>query len=220
MNERHRHRYEVNNIYVPQLEAKGYKVSARTPSENLPEMMELPGHPFFIGRAVPPRVHLDAAPRPSAVQGIRQRGAAPPRRLQAPGVAATECASAASKSASTGRCSSSPGPDTLESEQLCLDVAGKLKELTAKLGMPFIFKGSYDKANRSSGKSYRGPGMDEGLRILSRGEAAVGVPGAHRRARRHDDEGGRGGRRRDPDAGVPLPPDQFHPRAAARPASR
>jgi CTP synthase len=49
VNERHRHRYEVNNIYVPQLEAKGYKVSARTPSESLPEMMELPGHPFFVG---------------------------------------------------------------------------------------------------------------------------------------------------------------------------
>src|SRR5829696_3533748 len=49
VNERHRHRYEVNNVYVPQLEAKGYKVSARTPTENLPEMMELPGHPFFVG---------------------------------------------------------------------------------------------------------------------------------------------------------------------------
>ncbi len=49
VNERHRHRYEVNNVYVPQLEAKGYRVSARTPSENLPEIMELPGHPFFIG---------------------------------------------------------------------------------------------------------------------------------------------------------------------------
>jgi CTP synthase len=49
VNERHRHRYEVNNVYVPQLEAKGYKVSARTPSENLPEMMELPAHPFFVG---------------------------------------------------------------------------------------------------------------------------------------------------------------------------
>jgi len=47
--ERHRHRYEVNNAYVPQLEAQGYKVSSRTPSENLPEMMELPGHPFFVG---------------------------------------------------------------------------------------------------------------------------------------------------------------------------
>src|SRR2546430_15080817 len=53
-NERHPHRYEVNNIYVPQLEAKGYKVSARTPSENLPEIMELPGHPFFAGRQFHP----------------------------------------------------------------------------------------------------------------------------------------------------------------------
>jgi CTP synthase len=49
VNERHRHRYEVNNVYVPQLEAKGYKVAARTPSEQLPEIMELPAHPFFIG---------------------------------------------------------------------------------------------------------------------------------------------------------------------------
>ncbi len=49
VNERHRHRYEVNNIYVPQLEAKGYKISSRTPSENLPEMMELPEHPWFVG---------------------------------------------------------------------------------------------------------------------------------------------------------------------------
>ena len=49
VNERHRHRYEVNNVYVPQLEARGYRVAARTPSENLPEIMELPSHPFFIG---------------------------------------------------------------------------------------------------------------------------------------------------------------------------
>jgi len=49
VNERHRHRYEVNNVYVPQLEAMGYRVSAHTPSENLPEMMELPDHPWFVG---------------------------------------------------------------------------------------------------------------------------------------------------------------------------
>jgi CTP synthase len=49
VNERHRHRYEVNNVYVPQLEAQGYRVSARTPSERLPEIMELPAHPFFVG---------------------------------------------------------------------------------------------------------------------------------------------------------------------------
>jgi 2-dehydro-3-deoxyphosphooctonate aldolase (KDO 8-P synthase) len=68
------------------------------------------------------------------------------------------------------------GPDTLESEQLCLDVAGKLKEHTKKLGMPYIFKGSFDKANRTSGKSYRGPGMDEGLKILSSVQKKIGVP--------------------------------------------
>src|SRR5262245_26874014 len=67
------------------------------------------------------------------------------------------------------------GPDTLESEQLCLDVAGKLKEHTRKLGMPYIFKGSFDKANRSSGRSYRGPGMQEGLKILQKVQS-LGVP--------------------------------------------
>ena len=68
------------------------------------------------------------------------------------------------------------GPDTLESEQLCLDVAGKLKEHTARLGMPYIFKGSFDKANRSSGQSYRGPGMAEGLKILQKVRTKIGVP--------------------------------------------
>jgi 2-dehydro-3-deoxyphosphooctonate aldolase (KDO 8-P synthase) len=68
------------------------------------------------------------------------------------------------------------GPDTLESEQLCLDVAGKLKEATAKLGMPYIFKGSFDKANRTSGKSYRGPGMAQGLKILAKVKQKIGVP--------------------------------------------
>jgi 2-dehydro-3-deoxyphosphooctonate aldolase (KDO 8-P synthase) len=68
------------------------------------------------------------------------------------------------------------GPDTLESEQLCLDVAGKLKEHAGKLGMPYIFKGSFDKANRTSGKSYRGPGMAEGLKILETVRKRIGVP--------------------------------------------
>jgi len=68
------------------------------------------------------------------------------------------------------------GPDTLESEQLSLDVAGHLKEITGRLGIPYIFKGSFDKANRSSGKSYRGPGMEEGLRILAKVQKQVGVP--------------------------------------------
>jgi 2-dehydro-3-deoxyphosphooctonate aldolase (KDO 8-P synthase) len=68
------------------------------------------------------------------------------------------------------------GPDTLESEQLCVDVAGKLKETTKRLGIPYVFKGSFDKANRTSGKSYRGPGMEEGLKILSTIQTKIGVP--------------------------------------------
>ncbi|MGA9852372.1 MAG: 3-deoxy-8-phosphooctulonate synthase [Gammaproteobacteria bacterium] len=68
------------------------------------------------------------------------------------------------------------GPDTLESEQLALDVAGHLKEVTQRLKIPYIFKGSFDKANRTSGRSYRGPGMEEGLRILEKVRKSIGVP--------------------------------------------
>jgi len=68
------------------------------------------------------------------------------------------------------------GPDTLESEQLCVDVAGHVRERAARLQMPYIFKGSFDKANRSSGDSYRGPGMEEGLRILEAVRRQTGVP--------------------------------------------
>jgi len=68
------------------------------------------------------------------------------------------------------------GPDTLESEQLCLEVAGQVKERARALGMPYIFKGSFDKANRTSGASYRGPGMAAGLRILAEVRRQIGVP--------------------------------------------
>jgi 2-dehydro-3-deoxyphosphooctonate aldolase (KDO 8-P synthase) len=57
-----------------------------------------------------------------------------------------------------------------------MDVAGQLKEITGQLGIPFIFKSSYDKANRSSGKSFRGPGMEQGLRILADVRKEIGVP--------------------------------------------
>ncbi|WP_322058248.1 3-deoxy-8-phosphooctulonate synthase [Paraburkholderia sp. J63] len=68
------------------------------------------------------------------------------------------------------------GTCVVESEQMTIDTAGRLKEITAKLGIPFIYKSSYDKANRSSGKSFRGLGMDEGLRILSEVKRQLGVP--------------------------------------------
>jgi 2-dehydro-3-deoxyphosphooctonate aldolase (KDO 8-P synthase) len=68
------------------------------------------------------------------------------------------------------------GPDTLESEALALEVAGTIKPLADKLGILYIFKGSYDKANRSSHKSYRGPGLEGGMKIMQAVQQQIGVP--------------------------------------------
>ncbi|MBU9650676.1 3-deoxy-8-phosphooctulonate synthase [Burkholderia multivorans] len=68
------------------------------------------------------------------------------------------------------------GTCVVESEQMTIDTAGRLKEICGKLNIPFIYKSSYDKANRSSGKSFRGLGMDEGLRILSEVKRQLGLP--------------------------------------------
>ena len=68
------------------------------------------------------------------------------------------------------------GPCTAESLDLCLEVAGTMKDICDRLSLPYVFKASYDKANRSSGKSPRGPGRDEGLRILDEVRRQIGVP--------------------------------------------
>ncbi len=68
------------------------------------------------------------------------------------------------------------GPCVVEDAALTLDVAGQLKEITSELGIPFVFKASYDKANRSSRASYRGPGIEEGLRVLAEVRRQHGVP--------------------------------------------
>jgi 2-dehydro-3-deoxyphosphooctonate aldolase (KDO 8-P synthase) len=68
------------------------------------------------------------------------------------------------------------GPCVIESRQMALDIAGTLQEITSALGMPYIFKASYDKANRSSGQSFRGPGIDAGLDILAEVKKQFGVP--------------------------------------------
>jgi len=68
------------------------------------------------------------------------------------------------------------GTCVVESEQLAIDTAGALKEITTKLSIPFIYKSSFDKANRSSTGSYRGPGMEEGLRVLAEVKRQIGVP--------------------------------------------
>lgn len=68
------------------------------------------------------------------------------------------------------------GPCTAESLELCVEVAGTMKEICSRLGVPYLFKASYDKANRSSGKSARGPGLDAGLKLLDEVRRQVGVP--------------------------------------------
>ncbi|WJW76821.1 3-deoxy-8-phosphooctulonate synthase [Thiohalobacter sp. IOR34] len=68
------------------------------------------------------------------------------------------------------------GPCVIESEQLALDTAGELKAMTERLGIPFIYKSSFDKANRSSTASFRGPGLEEGLRILQKVKEQIQVP--------------------------------------------
>ena len=68
------------------------------------------------------------------------------------------------------------GPCVIESEQLQMDTAGTLKEITSALGIPFVFKSSYDKANRSSGSTFRGPGMEKGLEILAKVKRELQVP--------------------------------------------
>ena len=68
------------------------------------------------------------------------------------------------------------GPCVIESQQMALDTAGQLQEICRELNLPFIYKSSYDKANRSSGKSFRGFGLDAGLKILSEVKAQLGVP--------------------------------------------
>jgi 2-dehydro-3-deoxyphosphooctonate aldolase (KDO 8-P synthase) len=68
------------------------------------------------------------------------------------------------------------GPCVIEGEQFALDTAGKLKEITHRLNIPFIYKSSFDKANRSSGKSYRGPGIEAGLQILDAVKKTIKVP--------------------------------------------
>ena len=199
--ERHRHRYEANVHYLDRLQQAGLVISALTQREKLTEIVELPptAHPWFVGvqfhpefKSTPWGGHpLFISYVKAALEHQRRRQPAPKRRAPC-----------------SARCEGPPmklcgfevgldrpffliaGPCVVESEQLQMDVAGRLKEITAALGIPFIFKSSYDKANRTSGSTFRGPGMERGLEILAKVKRELQRAGAHRRARR-----GRGRRR-------------------------
>src|SRR5262245_14077098 len=130
-------------------------------------------------RAVPPRVHLEPARRPPALRELRARCA---RARDGP--AQVRPARAGGERVRLAGAEIGPdrplfliaGPCVVESPQLTQDVAGALKEITGALGIPFVFKASYDKANRSSRKSFRGPGMEQGLKVLADVKRQHGVP--------------------------------------------
>jgi 3-deoxy-D-manno-octulosonic acid (KDO) 8-phosphate synthase len=103
---------------------------------------------------------------------------------------------------------------------MAFDTAGQLKDICRELGIPFIYKSSYDKANRSSGKSYRGLGMEKGLEILAEVREQIGVPVLTDVTSEAENRGRGRGRRCAADAGLPLPPDRLHPGRAPPPASR
>jgi 2-dehydro-3-deoxyphosphooctonate aldolase (KDO 8-P synthase) len=100
------------------------------------------------------------------------------------------------------------GMNVLESRELAMQVAEAYVETCAKLGIPYVFKASFDKANRSSITSFRGPGMDEGLKIFQEDQADLRRAGDHRRPRAAPGRAGGGSLRRHPAAGVPVAPDR------------
>jgi 2-dehydro-3-deoxyphosphooctonate aldolase (KDO 8-P synthase) len=141
--------------------------------------MELPGHPFFIGVQFHPE--FTSTPRAGhplfkayVEAALRQHSRAlrPGRRaFRRRGVKLCGFEAGLDKPLFL-----IAGPCVVESLELQLETAHRLKEICGRLGVPLIFKSSYDKANRSSGKSFRGPGMEQGLAILSEVRMQVGVP--------------------------------------------
>jgi hypothetical protein len=175
--ERHRHRYEANEKYLERLQKAGLVISAITQREKLTEMIELPvrGAPLVRRRAVPPRVQVHPLGRPPAVHRVHRRG-----------TEASGCRQGDRKGNGMNLCGFEVGLDrpffliagtcSIEGLEMSLDVAGQLKETCTALGIPLIYKGSFDKANRSSGNSQRGVGIDAGLKILDEVRRQTGLP--------------------------------------------
>jgi 2-dehydro-3-deoxyphosphooctonate aldolase (KDO 8-P synthase) len=219
VNERHRHRYEVNNTYVPKLEAAGMVISARTPTEDLPEMMELPAetHPWFVGVQFHPE--FTSNPRTGHPLFIAYVQAALARK------GAVKAAWKHESLRLRGRARPAPVPDRRALRHRIARDGDRYRRRSCgdlpRSGSTFIYKSSYDKANRSSGKSFRGLGMEQGLDILADVQEADRRAGADRRPRTRSPRGRRRGGRRAADAGLPLPPDRFHPglRASGKPVN-
>ena len=177
--ERHRHRYEANEHYLERLQKAGLVISAITQREQLTEIVELPQsqHPWFVGVQFHPE--FKSTPwdgHPLFISYVKaalehHRAAIPQAEQVMAGVKLCGFEVGIERPFFL-----IAGPCVIESEQLQMDVAGQLKEMTSALGIPFIFKSSFDKANRSSGNTFRGPGMDKGLEILAKVRRELKVP--------------------------------------------
>jgi CTP synthase len=163
--ERHRHRYEANNYYLPKVEAAGLVVAARTPNEDLCEIMELPreAHPWYVGVQFHPE--FKSTPRnghPLFSSFIRPRWRTRPGTPIPRPRTRRRCKEMRHEAVRLRR---RPRPADLPDrrhlrDRIAPDGDGRgrqLKEITSALGIPYIYKSSFDKANRSSGTSFRGP---------------------------------------------------------------
>src|SRR5690606_31014970 len=126
--------------------------------------------------AVPSRVHIDPARRASALHELRHRGASVPGSALAARRRSARMNLAGFETGQNAPLFVIAGPCVIESESLVLHTAERLAAIAGKLGMPLVFKSSFDKANRTSIDSFRGPGLAEGLRILERVKREIGVP--------------------------------------------
>src|SRR5213593_1996312 len=155
--ERHRHRYEFSNAFRDRLTKHGLVLSGLSPDGRLVEIIELPHHPWFVATQFHPEFNSRPRRPHPLFQGFMRAalqhkvGGGLPHLVIA-------------------------GPCVIEDAGLVMETAKELKRITGDLKLPFIFKSSYDKANRSSGQSFRGPGLKKGLEVLNRVREELGAP--------------------------------------------
>ena len=217
--ERHRHRYEFNCLYEQTLTDKGLRVSGKSPDGKFVEMIELPGTSLVRRRAVPSRVQVEAAAPASAVRELHRRQ---PSAQDAVGRGATgrgrhrlmpgttRVMAGAVAIGGGAPLALIAGPCVIESDAHASMIAESLAEIASRCGVPLIFKASYDKANRTSLKSFRGPGIEEGLKSPVGHQEALRRADPHRHPRGQSGGAGRRSRRRAADSRVPFAADRPH----------